>query len=88
MLLEDGDTLLLDSPAYSGSLAFLKPMKGVSLAGVANDEHGCNPEALESILKSFSSSSSSSTSLPRVFYTVPTGGNPTGTSTTLERKKR
>ncbi|KAJ3036715.1 hypothetical protein HDV00_002427 [Rhizophlyctis rosea] len=83
MLLSEGDYLLIESPAYVGSLAFLKPF-GIKFAEVALDAEGLNPNALEKVLAEWPTPETR----PKVLYTVPTGGNPTGISTTLERKKR
>ena len=45
MLLNPEDTLLMEEPTYSGSLAFLKP-HGCNLVGVQTDPGGMIPEAL------------------------------------------
>ncbi|ORY46995.1 PLP-dependent transferase [Rhizoclosmatium globosum] len=83
MLLSEGDTLLCESPAYVGSLAYLRPL-GCKFAEVPSDGEGLQPEALESVLANWKDIATR----PRVLYTVPIGGNPTGCSTTLDRKKK
>ncbi|KAJ3049550.1 hypothetical protein HK097_009467 [Rhizophlyctis rosea] len=83
MLIAEGDYLLIESPAYVGSLAFLKPLS-CQFVEVATDAEGLNPDVLENVLATWPDASTR----PKVLYTVPIGGNPTGTSTTLERKKR
>ncbi|KAJ3076460.1 hypothetical protein HDU98_002904 [Podochytrium sp. JEL0797] len=82
MLLSEGDTLLCESPAYVGSLTFLRPL-GCKFAEVATDSEGLQPEALEHILSTWKDPSTR----PKVLYTVPIGGNPTGCSTILARKR-
>lgn len=49
MLLGPGDSLLVESPTYSGSLAFLRPL-GRQLCGVQTDGGGLVPEALDELL--------------------------------------
>ncbi|KAJ3297136.1 hypothetical protein HK104_000792 [Borealophlyctis nickersoniae] len=108
MLLAEGDHMLIESPAYVGSLAFLRPL-GVKFAGMIEirqqmlaiqlawlleyssgflevelDSQGLNPDALETVLRTWPDE----TTRPKVLYTVPTGGNPTGISTTLDRRQR
>ncbi|KAJ3127566.1 hypothetical protein HK098_006095 [Nowakowskiella sp. JEL0407] len=78
-----GDYILIDSPAYVGSLAFLKPM-GVNFLEVEQDGDGVIPESLEKVL----SEAKDRNIVPKVFYTVPVGSNPAGTSTSFERKER
>ncbi|KAJ3023775.1 UNVERIFIED_CONTAM: hypothetical protein HDU68_008458 [Siphonaria sp. JEL0065] len=83
MLLSEEDTLLCESPAYVGSLAYLRPL-GCKFADVPSDGEGLEPDALESVLANWKDAATR----PKVLYSVPIGGNPTGCSTTLERKKR
>ncbi|KAI8834324.1 pyridoxal phosphate-dependent transferase [Chytridium lagenaria] len=83
MLLTEESTLLVEAPAYVGSLAYLRPL-GCKFAEVDVDGEGLVPESLDRILSGWEDASTK----PKVLYTVPTGGNPTGASTTYERKKR
>ncbi|KAJ3337805.1 hypothetical protein HDU93_000480 [Gonapodya sp. JEL0774] len=83
MLLEPGDPVLMETPAYSGVLSILRPM-GVQFVECPADSDGLNPSDLRRILSTWPSSKGPR---PRVLYTVPEGGNPTGLSTTWERKK-
>ncbi|KAJ3117172.1 hypothetical protein HDU96_007725 [Phlyctochytrium bullatum] len=83
IFLTEKDTLLCESPAYVGSLAYLRPL-GCRLEEVEVDGQGLVPEALEKVLRNWPAD----LARPKVLYTVPTGGNPTGASTTYERKKR
>ncbi|KAI8914183.1 pyridoxal phosphate-dependent transferase [Gorgonomyces haynaldii] len=79
MLVDTGDALLIESPAYVGILAFLRP-KQLQFLTVDLDEHGLVPDSMRKVLQSAQKK-------PKVLYTVPVGGNPTGVSTTFERKK-
>lgn len=83
MLVGEGDNLLIEAPAYVGSLVFLKPL-GCNFVEVPVDAEGLNPDKLEAVLSTWEDPNTR----PRVLYTVPVGGNPTGTSTTAERKRR
>eukprot|EP00667_Euglena_gracilis_P008936 EG_transcript_9071 len=79
MLLNEGDTLLMEEPTYSGALAAVAPL-GCQILGVPTDAAGIIPEALEDLLKS---------GLPlRVLYTIPTGQNPSGCTTSAERRRK
>lgn len=82
MLLSEGDTLLADEFLYPGALETVRPM-GVLVHGVAGDEGGMDPEALEAAL-----AGGTAGRRPRVLYTVPSGHNPTGTTLSNERRKR
>lgn len=81
-VLNPGDTLLIESPTYSGSLAFLRPL-GVNFLPLRVDEDGLCPDSLSAAL-----SSAPKHAKPKVLYTIPTGGNPTGTSTTADRRRQ
>lgn len=83
MLIDEGDTILCESPAYTGSLAFLKPL-GCNFAEIPIDQDGLIPEEMEQALKNWKDP----LTFPKILYTVPIGGNPTGISTTLARKHK
>jgi kynurenine/2-aminoadipate aminotransferase len=51
---------------------------------INSDGEGLNPESLQNALENWPAEKT----FPKVLYTVPIGGNPTGSSTTLDRKKR
>jgi kynurenine/2-aminoadipate aminotransferase len=88
MLLEPGDSALVEEPAYSGTLTCIRPL-GAKLLPVATDHHGMNPASLRSVLSKFPKHSHrpEKSSTPKFLYTVPNGCNPTGASMTLKRKK-
>ncbi|MBN3326155.1 AADAT protein, partial [Atractosteus spatula] len=87
MLINPGDNILLDAPTYSGTLAALKPL-GCNIINVPSDEHGMIPKALKEIISKWSLDEvgKPDSPIPKVLYTIPNGGNPTGASMTTERK--
>lgn len=78
MLLESGDSVLVEKYTYSGTLALMKP-KGLEFLGVECDGDGMVVEELERMILEHR---------PRVLYTIPTGSNPTGVTTSVERRRR
>lgn len=87
MLLKPRSSLLVESPTYSGSLAFLDPLE-INLVPVETDELGLIPSSLERVLSEFDESKTISVRKPKVIYTIPTGSNPSGGTLSLDRKKR
>ncbi|KAM8938665.1 kynurenine/alpha-aminoadipate aminotransferase, mitochondrial [Pelodytes ibericus] len=87
MLVSPGDNILLDSPTYSGTLAALKPLD-CNLIGIATDQHGIIPQALKEVLSRWhpEDAEKPEKKCPKMLYTIPNGGNPTGASLTTERK--
>ncbi|KAJ6650198.1 hypothetical protein lerEdw1_013527 [Lerista edwardsae] len=88
MLINPGDTILLDAPTYPGTLAALRPL-GCNIINVPSDQHGIVPQGLKEVLSKWSpeEAKKSNSNLPKFLYTIPNGGNPTGTSLTFDRKK-
>lgn len=97
MLIDSGDTVLVESPVYSGTLAVLNA-KHCNVVGVESDQNGLIPSSLREILEQISQSYSLRNhvypgempvlKMPKFLYTVPTGSNPTGACTSLERKRQ
>jgi kynurenine/2-aminoadipate aminotransferase len=65
MLINEGDTMLIESPAYVGSLAFLRPL-GAKFAEVDVDSQGLVPESMETILANWKDPKTR----PKVLYTL------------------
>ncbi|XP_069570915.1 kynurenine/alpha-aminoadipate aminotransferase, mitochondrial [Brachyistius frenatus] len=88
MLVNPGDNVLLDAPTYSGTLAALQPL-GCNLINVPSDQHGMIPAALKEVLSRWDPSEvhGPGSTVPKILYTIPNGGNPTGASMTTARKK-
>ncbi|KAG0065990.1 hypothetical protein BGZ89_007725 [Linnemannia elongata] len=82
MLISPGDNVLFESPGYVGVIAFLRHQP-CNLIDVELDSHGVVPARLREQLDNWPSDKRK----PKMLYTVPVGGNPTGVSQTLERKK-
>ncbi|KAJ8382221.1 hypothetical protein SKAU_G00029990 [Synaphobranchus kaupii] len=88
MLVNPGDSVLLDAPTYSGTLAALQPL-GCNIINVPSDQYGMIPSGLREILSRWDPADAKKpvSTVPRVLYTIPNGGNPTGASMTTERKR-
>lgn len=61
---------------------------GCNLIGVPTDQHGIIPTALKEVLSRWrpEDATNPEKNNPKVLYTIPNGGNPTGASLTEERK--
>lgn len=66
----------------------LQPL-GCNLINVASDHQGMIPSALKDVLSRWDPRDvhQPGSTAPRVLYTIPNGGNPTGASMTAERKQ-
>ncbi|CAO3701696.1 unnamed protein product [Rhizopus stolonifer] len=88
MVIDPGTALLVEDPSYTGAISYLRTQP-CELIGVATDAEGVIPEALDKILNEWPSASSGKGNgkKPKVLYTIPCGGNPTGATASLGRKK-
>lgn len=66
----------------------LNPL-GCNLINVPSDQHGMIPAALREILSRWDLAEvhKPGSTAPKVLYTIPNGGNPTGASMTTQRKQ-
>ncbi|XP_048365633.1 kynurenine/alpha-aminoadipate aminotransferase, mitochondrial-like [Sphaerodactylus townsendi] len=89
MLINPGDNILMDEPNYSATLTGLRPLD-CNIIVVPSDEHGIIPKALKDILSRWRPENIHKLNgkTPKLLYTVPNGGNPSGSSLTAERKKK
>lgn len=78
VLLNEGDTLICESPSFIGSINAFKSYN-VNLIGVELEEDGINLEKLEEILKSDKK--------VKILYLIPNFQNPTGRTMSLEKRK-
>ena len=78
VLLNEGDTLLCESPSFIGSLNAFRSYN-VNIVGVDMDDDGINLEKLENALKTEKN--------VRVLYLIPNFQNPTGRTMSLEKRK-
>ncbi|KAI1290956.1 hypothetical protein EDD11_009075 [Mortierella claussenii] len=81
-LITEGDNILFESPGYVGIISYLKHQP-CNLIEVELDSQGVIPSKLRAQLEHWPENKRR----PKLLYTVPVGGNPTGVSQTLERKK-
>ncbi|KAI9453469.1 PLP-dependent transferase [Lactarius psammicola] len=84
LLLNPGDTLLVEEWTYASALASARPID-LRWQAVPMDSQGMRADALREILAGWNVEKSGPR--PRVIYTVPVGQNPSGTTMGLERKK-
>ena len=78
ILCNEGDVIVCEDPAFVGSLNAFRSY-GVKLAGVPMDDDGMIIEKLEETLKANPTA--------KFIYTIPNFQNPTGKTTTLQRRK-
>eukprot|EP01135_Chromosphaera_perkinsii_P010381 Nk52_evm53s2118 gene=Nk52_evmTU53s2118 len=85
LFFDEKSSILAATPCYSGALASLEPVNG-NLIGVDTDEQGIIPESLEKVLSEFDPACGYKR--PRALYLIPNGGNPTGASYSVDRRKK
>lgn len=76
VLVEPGDTVLVESPCYLAALQAFG-FAGARVVAVPGDEDGIDPVALEELVVR---------ERPKLLYTVPTFQNPTGRTLSAERR--
>ncbi len=74
----EGDTILCESPSFVGSLNALK-LTGAKLVGIPMESDGMDISALEKAIEE-------NTNI-RLLYVIPNFQNPTGITTSLEKRK-
>ncbi|KAJ7104362.1 pyridoxal phosphate-dependent transferase [Mycena belliarum] len=83
-LVDEGDSILVETPFYPGTLGFLAALP-CSLIEVHADGQGLNPANLELILANWETERPGKRP-PKLLYTIPSGSNPTGASIPEHRK--
>lgn len=78
VLINPGDVILTESPAFLGALQAMQASQA-RLVPVPCDEDGMDVEALEQLIRQHK---------PKLLYCIPTFQNPTGRSLSLARRKR
>ncbi|KAJ7759381.1 TdiD protein [Mycena maculata] len=81
-LLNPGDTVLVQSPVYAGVIPLFHSLRCEQIE-VDADAEGISTVSLREILESWPAEKPK----PRVLYTIPYGGNPTGATATLARRR-
>lgn len=74
----EGDVVLVEEPSFIGALNSFRSF-GAKLAGVAMEDDGINVAGLEQAMKEHPNA--------KLFYTIPSYHNPTGITTSLEKRK-
>jgi 2-aminoadipate transaminase len=82
-LVRPGDPVLVEEFLYPGTLRALRHV-GARVVGIPMDAGGMRMDALEAALSELSAAGSS----PAFIYTTPTYQNPTGTTLSVERRRR
>ncbi len=78
-LINKGDKIIVEDPSFIGSLNAFRTYEA-ELIGVETEADGMNMDKLEEALKNNSGI--------KMIYTIPTFQNPTGSTMTLEKRKR
>lgn len=89
-MLNPGDSILLEEPTYPGTLSFMIPQK-FNFITIKGDGDGIIPESLLEALSKWTPKQCRSTiskEIPRVLYVIPTAGNPTGTTISVDRRRQ
>ncbi|KAM5532604.1 hypothetical protein V8D89_013730 [Ganoderma adspersum] len=80
-LLNPGDVALIEAPVYAGVIPVFHAT-GCEMIEVGQDQDGIDVQALRQTLDNWPGDKPK----PKVLYTVPYGANPTGVTSTLERR--
>ncbi|KAJ6544961.1 TdiD protein [Mycena vulgaris] len=81
-LLNPGDSVLVQSPVYAGVIPLFHSLQCEQIE-VDADAEGISTVSLRAILEAWPADKPK----PRVLYTIPYGGNPTGATATLARRR-
>ncbi len=81
MLVDAGDVVLADAPAWMGATGMFR-LAGAEVIGVAIDEFGIDPAGVEAALDKLAAEGKSA----KFLYTIPTFQNPTGVELSVERR--
>jgi DNA-binding transcriptional MocR family regulator len=76
-----GDSILVETPVYAGVISQFMTLH-VNQVEVQVDDQGVSPDSLRQVLSSWPADKPK----PKAIYLVPVGSNPTGCSSTTERK--
>ncbi|EPX71690.1 aromatic amino acid aminotransferase [Schizosaccharomyces octosporus yFS286] len=84
LLVDYGESILIEKYTYPAAITAMAPL-GVKFISIDMDENGMIPQSLEEVLKKWDYSKGP---MPRILYTIPTGQNPTGSTLSIDRKKK
>jgi len=77
LMVNKGDTVYVEYPSYDRAITAMKRI-GANVVGIPLEPDGINIETLKKELKS---------AVPRLFYMIPDFQNPSGVTTSLEKRK-
>ncbi len=83
LLVDPGDPVLVEEPAYIGGMGAIQSCGGEPV-GVGVDKNGACPQKMERALSRLEKQGKT----PKLFYTVPNFQNPTGFTTTEDRRRK
>jgi 2-aminoadipate transaminase len=83
MLVDPGDIVLADAPAWMGATGMFR-LAGAEVVGVEVDAEGVNPERVVEAIERLSAAGKA----PKFLYTIPTFQNPSGVELTLARREK
>ncbi|MCO5176366.1 MAG: PLP-dependent aminotransferase family protein [Thermomicrobiales bacterium] len=81
MVVDPGDVVLADAPAWMGATGMFK-LAGAEVIGIDVDEDGIDPAKVEAALDSLAAEGKH----PKFLYTIPTFQNPAGVELSVERR--
>jgi 2-aminoadipate transaminase len=81
MLVDPGDVVLADAPAWMGATGMFR-LAGAEVVGVEVDEDGIDPAKVEAALDRLAAEGRA----PKFLYTIPTFQNPAGVELSVERR--
>lgn len=77
-LVDPGDRVIMEGPTFLATIQCMR-LYGADVISAPIDAHGVQPEALEALI---------TTHRPKLVYLIPTFGNPSGATLTVERRRR
>ncbi len=83
VLINPGDSVLVEEPAYIGGMGAIQSNGGVP-APIPIDEDGICPDKMEAVILQLREEGKT----PKLFYTVPNFQNPTGFTAGYERRRK
>ena len=75
-MVSPGDTVIVEGPTFLATIQCFK-LYGANVITVPTDAHGADPQALASLIAEHN---------PKLVYLIPTFGNPSGATLSLERR--
>jgi 2-aminoadipate transaminase len=83
MLVDPGDVVLADAPAWMGATGMFR-LAGADVVGVEVDDQGVNPDRIVEAIERLGAEDRA----PKFLYTIPTFQNPSGVELTMERREK